>query len=205
MIYVEDNAIKMNGVVLPGLIKSIDVQETAKIDEQEVEGSTTKPKQAVGYEDAKVYIELIIDDTEEQTKFDRLAVLRSLFRVAGQSVPQPLPIVSSSTAAHGVEQVVFKSLRHKGENKRGQLLVTLELWEYNPQVITAKKAGSSSGSSGANGASRNNNLLGDYKSYLEKDRGKSPATDDAENNKALHRIRTSPLANANVRTGGGGR
>ena len=33
--------------------------ETAKVDEQEVEGSATKPKQATGYEDAKVIIELI--------------------------------------------------------------------------------------------------------------------------------------------------
>ena len=65
MIYVEDELIKLNGVVLPGLVKSIEVIETAKVDEQEVEGSATKPKQATGYEDAKVNIELIIDDTPE--------------------------------------------------------------------------------------------------------------------------------------------
>ena len=63
MIYVEDELIKLNGVVLPGLVKSIEVIETAQVDEQEVEGSATKPKQATGYEDAKVNIELIIDDT----------------------------------------------------------------------------------------------------------------------------------------------
>ena len=65
MIYVEDQTIKLNGVVLPGLVKSIEVTESAKVDEQEVEGSATKPKQATGYEDAKVNIELIIDDTPE--------------------------------------------------------------------------------------------------------------------------------------------
>ena len=54
MIYVEDQTIKLNGVVLPGLVKSIEVKESAQIDEQEVEGSATKPKQATGYEDAKV-------------------------------------------------------------------------------------------------------------------------------------------------------
>ena len=70
MIYVEDELIKLNGVVLPGLVKSIEVIETAKVDEQEVEGSATKPKQATGYEDAKVNIELIIDDTPSQTKGD---------------------------------------------------------------------------------------------------------------------------------------
>ena len=62
MIYTEDQIVKVNGVVLPGLVKSIEVKESAQIDEQEVEGSATKPKQATGYEDAKVNIELILDD-----------------------------------------------------------------------------------------------------------------------------------------------
>ena len=75
MIYVEDELIKLNGVVLPGLVKSIEVIETAKVDEQEVEGSATKPKQATGYEDAKVNIELIIDDTPSQTKYQRYPAL----------------------------------------------------------------------------------------------------------------------------------
>ena len=48
MIFVEDNTIKLNGVVLPGLVKSIEVKESAQIDEQEVEGSSAKPKQATG-------------------------------------------------------------------------------------------------------------------------------------------------------------
>ena len=52
MIFVEDRLVKVGGVVLPGLLKSIEVTETAKVDEQEVEGSAVKPKQATGYEDA---------------------------------------------------------------------------------------------------------------------------------------------------------
>ena len=100
MIYVEDELIKLNGVVLPGLVKSIEVIETAKVDEQEVEGSATKPKQATGYEDAKVNIELIIDDTPSQTKYQRYATLRAIFRSPGQSVPQPIPIISCRLLSH---------------------------------------------------------------------------------------------------------
>ena len=80
MIYTEDQIVKVNGVVLPGLVKSIEVKESAQIDEQEVEGSATKPKQATGYEDAKVNIELILDDTPTQTKYQRLETLRAIFR-----------------------------------------------------------------------------------------------------------------------------
>ena len=195
MIYVEDELIKLNGVVLPGLVKSIEVIETAKVDEQEVEGSATKvnievPKQATGYEDAKVNIELIIDDTPSQTKYQRYATLRAIFRSPGQSVPQPIPIVSEDTAAHGVEKVIFKKLSHKGENKRGQLTATLELWEYIPQTITAK-SGSSSGS-GKSGGSSASNLKANYKDYLSNDRGKSPARDDADTTAAMNKVTAMP-------------
>ena len=178
MIYMEDQCIKLNGVVLPGLVKSIEVTESARIDEQEVEGSAVKPKQAVGYEDAKVNIELILDDTESQTKYQRLAVLRAAFRAPGQSVPQPIPIISEDTTAHGIEKVLFKKLTHKAENKKGQMPVTLELWEYIPQTIAAKKAGSASASASASSAS--SNLSKEYRRYLGSGRGNSPAKDDAD-------------------------
>ena len=178
MIYMEDQCIKLNGVVLPGLVKSIEITETARIDEQEVEGSAVKPKQAVGYEDAKVNIELSLDDTESQTKYQRLAVLRAAFRAPGQSVPQPIPIISEDTTAHGIEKVLFKKLTHKAETKKGQLPVTLELWEYIPQTITAKKAGSASASASASSAA--SNLSAEYRRYLGSGRGNSPAKDDAD-------------------------
>ena len=125
MIYTEDQLVKVNGVVLPGLVKSIEVKESAKIDEQEVEGSATKPKQATGYEDAKVNIELILDDTPTATKYQRLETVRALFRTPGQSVPQPIPIVSEDTAKHGIDKVLFKGITHKSEVKKDQLTVSL--------------------------------------------------------------------------------
>ena len=195
MIFVEDNTIKLNGVVLPGLVKSIEVKESAQIDEQEVEGSAVKPKQAVGYEDAKVNIELILDDTESQTKYQRLAVLRAAFRAPGQSVPQPIPIISEDTTAHGIEKVLFKKLTHKGESKSGQLTASLELWEYIPQTITATTASSSSkssGNSGSGSSAASSSLTEEYETYLSTSRGKSPAVDDAETAAAMNRVAQMP-------------
>lgn len=191
MIFIEDERIKLNGVVLPGLVKSIEVTETAKVDEEEVEGSATKPKQATGYEDAKVNIELIIDDTESQTKYERYAVLREIFRKPGQDVPQPIPIVSEDTAAHGIEKVIFKKLTHKGENKKSQLTANLELWEYIPLTIAV--ASSSGGSSGGSSqTSVPSNLSEDYQQYLGTKRGKSPAVDDANGKNAMNKVLKMP-------------
>ena len=175
MIYVEDQLVKVNGVVLPGLVKSIEVKESAQIDEQEVEGSAVKPKQAVGYEDAKITVELILDDTPTKTKYQALETVRAIFRKPGQTVPQPIPIVSEDTAKHGIDKVLFKGFSHKAEAKKDQITVSLEFWEYIPQTIKATKAGSSGNSSGGGAAS--SNLSEEYKSYLATDRGVSPASD----------------------------
>ena len=190
MIFVEDNTIKLNGVVLPGLVKSIEVKESAQIDEQEVEGSSAKPKQATGYEDAKINIELVVDDTDTQTKYQRLETLRAVFRKEGQGVPQPIPIVCEDAAAHGIDKVLFKSLNHKAEQKKSYFSVTLELWEYIPQTITAK-SGSSSGS-GKSGGGAASNLKAGYKSYLSNERGKSPARDDADATAAMNKVTAMP-------------
>ena len=179
-------------------MKSIEVTETAKVDEQEVEGSAVKPKQATGYEDAKVNIELIIDDTQTQTRYERYAVLRAIFRSSGQTVPQPIPIISEDTAAHGIEKVIFKKLTHKGENKKSQLSVNIELWEYIPQTITAVSASSSaasknSGSETADSSDTQSTLTPDYQKYLETKRGKSPAVDDAKSKAALETVAKMPF------------
>mgnify|MGYP007103932849 FL=1 len=195
MIYTEDQLVKVNGVVLPGLVKSIEVKESAKIDEQEVEGSATKPKQATGYEDAKVNIELILDDTPTATKYQRLETVRVLFRTPGQSVPQPIPIVSEDTAKHGIDKVLFKGITHKSEVKKDQLTVSLEFWEYVPQTIqtTSSSSGSSSGgSSGGKTAIQQTTLSSDYQKYLQANRGKSPAVDDASAAEALDKVAQMP-------------
>lgn len=195
MIYTEDQLVKVNGVVLPGLVKSIEVKESAKIDEQEVEGSATKPKQATGYEDAKVNIELILDDTPTATKYQRLETVRALFRTPGQSVPQPIPIVSEDTAKHGIDKVLFKGITHKSEVKKDQLTVSLEFWEYVPQTIqtTSSSSGSSSGgSSGGKTVNQQTTLSSDYQKYLQTNRGKSPAVDDASAAEALDKVAQMP-------------
>lgn len=191
MIYTEDQLVKVNGVVLPGLVKSIEVKESAKIDEQEVEGSATKPKQATGYEDAKVNIELILDDTPTATKYQRLETVRALFRTPGQSVPQPIPIVSEDTAKHGIDKVLFKGITHKSEVKKDQLTVSLEFWEYVPQTIqtTSSSSGSSSGGKTVN---QQTTLSSDYQKYLQANRGKSPAVDDASAAEALDKVAQMP-------------
>lgn len=180
MIYIEDNCIKVGGTMLPGLFKSLEVTGSALVEEQEVEGSSVKPKQATGYEDTKVNIELVLYDTSNETALQKLARIHNIFQAPGQAVPQVLDIVEEQLAARGVSRVIFKGLTSKQDNKAQQITATLTFWEYIPVLITTAKGGAAGGSSGAAG-----NLSEDYSAYLPS-RGKtdeSPITDDRKVNK----------------------
>ena len=89
MVYQDDQTVKIDDVILPGLVKSMEIKNDAQVDEQEVEGQSKKPKQATGYEDAKINIELILEDTQDDagtvtmTRMQKLQQIQALFRAAG--------------------------------------------------------------------------------------------------------------------------
>lgn len=175
MIYVDESTVKVGGVILPGLFKSIEVKTPAMVEEQDVEGKTAKPKQAVGYEDAKITLELTLDDGPTQTKLQKLTVIQNLFRKPGQTKPIVYDIVNEHTAARGVTKVIFKDLSTKEQNKKNEMSVSIEFWEYIPMTITATKTSSKSTSSSKTSSSsaKTASLNNDYKNYLT-NRGAAP-------------------------------
>lgn len=178
MIIVDESTVKVGGVVLPGLFKSIEVKADAQVEEQQVEGKSAKPKQAIGYEDAKITLELILEDGPKQTKLEKLTVIQNLFKKPGQQKPVVHEFVHSHTAVRGVTKVIFKSLSTKEESKKSALTVAIEFWEYIPITITATKSGAKKGTSGS-GGSGSVKLNSDYQQYLSSgSRGKAPKMSD---------------------------
>ncbi len=172
MIFSEDKAIKLGGVTLPGLIKKIEIKSSAAIDEVDVEGSAVKPKQPVGYEDAKVTIDLIVDATSSETALEKITRINTLFKTTGQTVPQPLLLVCSEAAAIGLTTVLFKDFDFNKTNKSDQYAAKLTLWEYIPVVITATTSSSDTADE------TEPELDDDYRSYLDTDRGAAPKISD---------------------------
>lgn len=107
MVYMDDDHVMIDGVILPGLYKSIEVTTSAKVDEQEVEGSSVKPKQATGYEDATINIELELYDSPNASKEEKLLTIQNLFRIKGQELPDVHQIISTHTSIRNVDQVIF--------------------------------------------------------------------------------------------------
>lgn len=180
MIYFDDDSIKIGGVILPGIYKSIEINHDAQVDEQEVEGSSKKPKQATGYDDAKITIEISLRDSETVTKEDKLLIIQNLFRAENQGVPQVHELVSTHSSIRGINKIIVKNMTSKETNKKDEIVVNLELMQYETMTIKASK-GKKSGSS-----SSGNNLSADYKNYLKNNRGKAP--------KKSNKTSASPLA-----------
>ena len=180
MIYTDGSEVMVDGVLLPGLFKSLEVTTAAEIEEQEVEGSTAKPKQATGYEDAKISVELILlDDADGMTKESKLEVIQNFFRQPGQEIPAVHTIVNEHTVRRNISQVLFKQMVSKTTNANDQLSVTMEFWEYIPMTISvtsAKKARETNYAADGAG-SGSGNLNKDYEKYLE-NRGQAPKQKD---------------------------
>lgn len=174
-IFVEDKYVKLGGVVLPGVFKNIEITQEAAVDEIEVEGAAVKPKQAVGYEDATIKLELIVDASPGQTADAKIAKLNSLFRKKGQEIPQPTDIVCKDTTSAGISKVIFQKLNVKQTNKSDQYAVTLEFCQYVPFVITATTATTATGSTSPT-QQMSSVLSADYQQYLESQRGTAPKT-----------------------------
>lgn len=175
MVYTDGSEVMIDGVILPGLFKSLEVTTAAEIEEQEVEGSTAKPKQATGYEDGKVNLELILIDEEGLSKEAKLQVIQNFFRQQGQDIPAVHTIVNQHTALRNITQILFKNMVTKETNANDQLAVTLEFWEYVPMTISITAAKTADKTKYADPG--DSNLNEDYKKYLEK-RGQAPKQED---------------------------
>ena len=189
MIYIDDSTVKVGGVILPGLFKSIEIKGDALIEEQEVQGRSSKPKQAIGYEDSKVSLELILLDGPVLTKLQKLEAIQNLFKKKGQGKPITYDIVNEHTAARGITKVLFKNLTTKEQSKKDELVVMVEFWEYIAMTITATKSTGSTPKATTTTTAKSN-LTDEYNNYLN-NRGAAPKLQDKT-------IKTAAIDNANT-------
>ena len=198
MIYIDDNHIKVGGVILPGLVKNLEIKASALVEEQTIEGSSSKPKQATGYEDCKVTIELSLEDSEKLSKTEKLQQIQNLFKKKNQSVPQIFKISNEHTSIRGIDSVIFKQMDTKEGSKASEIIANLEFWEYVPVTITTVKKTEIASYTPTTAET----LTDQYSSYLS-DRGaapklnyktnQSPAADDYDTSVAMGKVKLLPF------------
>lgn len=186
MVYSDGSEVMIDGVILPGLFKKLEVTTAAEIEEQEVEGSTTKPKQASGYEDGKVDLQLKLIDETGVTKEEKLLQIQNFFRQQGQDIPAVHTIINQHTAIRNITQVLFKNMVSTESDANDELVVTLEFIEYIPAtiVVTSAKTGKKTVEQ------EDTNLNSSYQKYLES-RGKAPKQEDKTEKSPVKGTKTS--------------
>lgn len=184
MIFVEDKSIKVGGAVLSGVLRSIEITRNAAIDNVDVEGAAVKPKQAVGYEESTVRIELLVGLTEGETAENKAEKINLLFRGKGQNIPQPMNIVCTETMLAGINQVLFSKLTYKKDYKDDLYAFSLQFCEYSAPYIQVKSAGAagsasqSTASTSASTPAYESNVSAAYQKYLDSLRGFAPKFDN---------------------------
>ncbi|WP_427340602.1 hypothetical protein [Caloranaerobacter sp. DY30410] len=182
MIIVDAGAIKVGGILLPGIFQKLEVESNAKVDEIDIKGKSVKPKQATGYEDAKIKITLILKANDDEDEYEQLVKIQNVFKRPGQEKPIVYEIFNKHLNARGISKVIFKKLTTKENNKSNLLIVECEFWEYIPITIKAAKSTSNVSSN------MKPELTKEYETYLsnrtnriDKNKITAAVDDDADN------------------------
>lgn len=139
MLFVQEHLIKLGGVKLSGQVKSIDISETATIENIEDDKGKTKANQPTGYEAAKITVEFILEDTASMTQEEQMASMQRLFRPYGQKKAKLLQVVNEDCAARGISTVYFERLSTKNVIAESGRTATLELLAPVTGKIIIKK------------------------------------------------------------------
>lgn len=127
MLYVHEKVAKLGDVYLGGQVSTVEVTEAASIYVAQDDKGKVKATQPVGYEQAKVMIDIILEDSPENTAIQQLIEMQRLFKEYGQAEAKLLPIVNEDCAARGISQVYFKTLTSKNVVSESKMIASLEL------------------------------------------------------------------------------
>lgn len=139
MLYVVDKIAKLGGVYLGGQVTNIEIEEAANIFTEQDDKGKIKTTQPNGYEQAKVNIEITLEDTSKENTLEQVKKIQHLFKAPGQGSAKLLKIVNEDCAARGITQVYFKSLVTKKVVSESKRVASLELLAPKIAGIKVKK------------------------------------------------------------------
>lgn len=137
----EIGRIRLGSLELPGVYTSLEIAQAVKLDKQDVPGQSGARKQVTGYEDATVSITLLLYSDDEETCFDKLRKIQSVFRRTDRSAkPEVMRLLNEHTEARGIDKVLFVDFRSSDTNENDLIEATLELEEYIPVIPVTKES-----------------------------------------------------------------
>ena len=139
--------------------RQMSIKQSVKVDEINIPGRSGKVKQAVGFEDTEITINLTLVDNEDRTgtvtnsALDQYRELQAAFRnrsdpvgdcktgKASYAVPTIFSIQSRLTDACGIKTVLFKGLDISDQPGTTDLEVSISFSEFEPVAAQVEKRG----------------------------------------------------------------
>jgi hypothetical protein len=139
--------------------QQMSIRQSIKVDEADIPGRSGKIKQAVGYEDTEITINLTLVDEEDRagtvtrSAIDQYRELQAAFRdrsdpvgegqtvKASYAVPTIFSIQSRLTDACGIRTVLFKGLDVSDQPGSTDLEVSIGFSEFEPVAAQVEKRG----------------------------------------------------------------
>jgi hypothetical protein len=137
----EDGKLSLGGTEVPGsLIRMSNILCDVKFDEAESDQLSGTKKTPMGYEDASLDFEFLLDTDDDGDCYDKLKTLNDIFKdVGAQAEPQIFTVTNRHAQARGIEQVVFASLGSRETNEDDSIVATLHFEEHRPPVVESEE------------------------------------------------------------------
>lgn len=126
---------------LPGVFRALQISQDLRIDRKRIQGRSGTRKEPQGWGDAEVRLTLLLEDDEQLTKHNKLAMITGEFKATDKyAKPKLYTLVNQHVAARRLGKVIFRSLASRDDNERSWIMVELLFEEHDPPVIKLEKA-----------------------------------------------------------------
>lgn len=124
MILVQDKKVKVGKVYLPGIVKTIRIAESGKLEDKK-KGKKTLSNQPTGYEPAEVEIDMFLEENKTYDLNNMIRYIQRLFKTSGQKKQKKYKITATEINAHGITSAYFNGISTTKEGAQSWAICTL--------------------------------------------------------------------------------
>lgn len=132
----EYGEIKLGDQLIQGIYQGMSISGEVMIKEEETPARSGKLKQALGWEDIQVTLNILLKNDEESTPHEKLKRIVALFRKTDKAAkPEVYKIVSRMTDAWGLDKVIIRDIKSDDASNSDTLKVTLNFEEWESPLV----------------------------------------------------------------------
>ena len=150
-----DGEVRLGGNIVPGIFSGLSIGCEVMFDEAREDGKSGSTKTPMGWEDADITLTLDLLTDKASSCYEKLTELNRIFKgYDNGGNPKVLTVVNPHITARGIDDVVFKRLSSKEDNRTDVIVATLAFCEHNPPIQEVEKRAGGEAGQGGGGSSQ---------------------------------------------------